>query len=337
MIHGIAIRDTDLLIGVLPFFHAFGLTVTLWTPLICSAATAYHTSPLEAEHIGQLTREYKGTILMTTPTLLRLYMARCTPEQFASLTMVATGAEPLLPEVVDAFETRYGLRPFQGYGATEASPVIAFNSPPERAPDHTSAFLKDGTVGRPIELVKIEIRDQESGESLPVGTEGMIWCAGPNVMLGYLGQPEQTAKVITHGWYKTGDIGLLDEDGFLTITGRASQFSKIAGESVPHLLIEGELARLLGVDQSETPVIAVTAVPDFRKGERIVVVHAPIAMSAAELCAGLRAVGLPPLYIPMTDSFIEVDTLPVLPTGKIDLGSVREIANTHFAPQLVGL
>ncbi len=335
MIHGIAIRETDLLIGVLPFFHAFGLTVTLWTPLICNAATAYHTSPLEAEHIGQLTREYNGTILMATPTLLRLYMSRCTPEQFASLTMVATGAEPLLPEVVDAFESRFGLRPFQGYGATEASPAIAFNSPPERAPDHTSAFLKDGTVGRPIELVKIEIRDQESGEPLPIGTEGMIWCTGPNVMLGYLGQPEQTARVITDGWYQTADIGVLDEDGFLTITGRASQFSKIAGETVPHLLIEGALARLLGVDQSETPVIAVTAVPDERKGERIIVVHAPVAMSAAALCAGLRTAGLPPLYIPMTDSFIEVDALPVLPSGKIDLGSVRNIANARFAPQLV--
>ncbi len=333
--HGMAIRETDTLIGVLPFFHAFGLTVSLWMPLSCDAATAYHTSPLEAEHIGQLTREYNGTILLATPTFLRLYMARCAPEQFASLTMVATGAEPLPLDLVDAFEARFGLRPFQGYGATETSPVIAFNTPPERAPGHTTTLLKDGTVGRPIELVQVEIRDRETGEALPIGGEGMIWCTGPNVMLGYLGKPEHTARVVTNDWYDTGDIGMLDQDGFLTITGRASQFSKIAGETVPHLLIEAALARLLGAEQSDTPVVAVTAVPDLRKGERIVVVHTPVAMNGAELGAGLREAGLPALYIPMADSFIEVDMLPVLPTGKVDLGAVRMIANTHFAPQLV--
>lgn len=333
---GVDIRNSDVLIGVLPFFHAFGLTVSMWMPLFSDAAAAYHTSPLEAEHIGQLTRDFNGTILLATPTFLRLYMARCTPEQFASLSLVATGAEPLPRELIDAFAERFGIRPFEGYGATETSPAIAFNIPPERAPGHTRKLLKEGTVGRPIEHVQVEIRDRETGETLGAGAEGLVWSSGPNVMQGYLGKPEQTAKVVVDGWYNTNDIGFIDEDGFLKITGRASQFSKIAGETVPHLLIESAIARLLGAEHADTPVVAVTAVPDKRKGERIVIVHTPTALTATEIGAGLRAEGLPLLYIPMADSYIEVESIPVLPSGKVDLGAVRKIANERFAPSLTG-
>ncbi len=327
---GIDIRSTDVLIGILPFFHAFGLTVSLWLPLSCDAAAAYHTSPLEAESVGRVTREFGGTILVATPTFLRLYLARCTPEQFASLQLVATGAEPLHEDLIDAFEGRFGLRPFEGYGATETSPVITFNTPPERAPGHTGTLLKEGTVGRPIEDVRVEIRDRETGKVVPAGAEGLVWATGPNVMQGYLHDPEQTARVVVDGWYNTSDIGRLDDDGFLTITGRASQFSKIGGETVPHLLIEDSIVRLLGVQERETPVVAVTAVPDERKGERIVVVHGPISRTGAQIGAGLREAGLPPLYIPSPESFIEVEQIPVLPTGKVDLGAVRAIAQARF-------
>lgn len=332
--HGIDIRDTDLLIGVLPFFHAFGLTVSMWMPLANDAAAAYHTSPLEAEHIGRLTREFGGTILLATPTFLRLYSARCTPEQFASLQLVATGAEPLPSDFIDAFEARFGLRPFEGYGATETSPAVAFNTPPERAPGGAGTLLKEGTVGRAIEHVRIEIRDRETGQTLPAGEEGLVWVTGPNVMLGYLHDPEQSANAVVDGWYNTKDIGKLDEDGFLTITGRSMQFSKIAGETVPHLLIERAIARLLGADESGTPVVAVTAVPDKRKGERIVVVHAPISMTGAEIGQALRKDGMAPLFIPMADSYVEVDVLPVLPSGKLDLGAIRKIAEARFDPVL---
>lgn len=330
--NGIHIRPSDILVGVLPFFHAFGLTIALWMPLTSDAAAAYHTSPLEAEHIGRLTSECKGTILVTTPTFLRLYMARCAPEQFSSLSLVATGAEPLTPEVIDAFEARFGLRPFEGYGATETSPAIAFNTPPDRAPGHATNLLKEGTVGRPIQGVRIEIRDRDTGQPLPIDEEGLVWSTGPNVMLGYLDDPELTAKVVVDGWYNTRDIGKLDADGFLTITGRQSQFSKIGGETVPHLLVERAIAEVLGAERADTPVVAVTAVPDPRKGERIVVVHTPISLSGTEIGQALRGAGLPPLFIPMADSYIEVESLPVLPSGKLDLGAIRAIANAHFAP-----
>lgn len=335
MSRGIAIRDTDILVGILPFFHAFGFIVSLWMPLVNDAAAVYHTSPLEAEHIGQVTRAYNGTILIATPTFLRLYMARCTPEQFASLSLVATGAEPLRPDLIDAFEARFGIRPFEGYGATETSPAIAFNTPPERAPGHSHDLLKEGTVGRPIEEVTVEVRDRESGKVLPVGQEGLIWVNGPNVMLGYLDEPALTAQVVVDGWYDTRDIGFLDDSGFLSITGRALQFSKIGGEMIPHLLIEAAIAELLGARESEAPIVAVTAVPDTRKGERIVVIHTPTSMTRAQIAAGLRTAGLPPLYIPSPDSFIAVDLIPVLSTGKVDLGAVRAIALERFAPEPV--
>jgi acyl-[acyl-carrier-protein]-phospholipid O-acyltransferase/long-chain-fatty-acid--[acyl-carrier-protein] ligase len=332
--HGIDIRDTDLLVGVLPFFHAFGLTITLWLPLMNDAAAAYHTSPLEAEHIGQITRENNGTILVTTPTFLRLYMARCSPDQFASLTCVAAGAEPLTHDLIVAFEKRFGIRPFEGYGATETAPAIAFNAPPERAEGRTNR-LKEGTVGRPIEHVQVEIRDDETGVPLPIGQEGVVWAKGPNVMLGYLDNPELTASVVVDGWYNTRDIGKLDEDGFLTITGRQSQFSKVGGEKIPHLLVESAIARVIGQDQADAPVVAVTAVPDVRKGERIVVLHTPIELNGAQIGQELRKDGLPPLFIPMADSYIEVDALPVLPSGKVDLGAIRRIAEARFPPESV--
>jgi acyl-[acyl-carrier-protein]-phospholipid O-acyltransferase/long-chain-fatty-acid--[acyl-carrier-protein] ligase len=335
--NGIDIRRTDVLIGILPFFHAFGLTVSLWMPLANDAAAAYHISPLEAERIGQLTRQYNGTILLATPTFLRLYMARCSPEQLASLELVATGAEPLPIDLIDAFQARFGMRPFEGYGTTETSPAVAFNTPPERAPGHARNLLKEGTVGRPIEHVRIEIRDRETGRVLPTGEEGLVWVTGPNVMLGYLDDPERTAKAVVDGWYNTKDIGKLDADGFLTITGRSMQFSKIAGETIPHLLIERAIARLLGAENADIPVVAVTAVPDKRKGERIVVVHAPIPLSATEIGAGLREAELPLLYIPMADSYIEVEALPVLPSGKVDLGAIRAIAAEHFSERPAGV
>jgi acyl-[acyl-carrier-protein]-phospholipid O-acyltransferase/long-chain-fatty-acid--[acyl-carrier-protein] ligase len=149
-------------------------------------------------------------------------------------------------------------------------------------------------------------------------------------MLGYLDDPALTAKVVVDGWYNTHDIGRLDTDGFLTITGRDSQFSKIAGETVPHLLIESAIARLLGAVDADTPVVAVTAVPDTRKGERIVVVHTTIPLTGREIGMRLRDAGVPPLYIPSPDSFVEIDALPVLPSGKVDLGAIRALAGARF-------
>ena len=136
----IHIDPHDVLIGVLPFFHSFGYAITLWSVLNLDLAAAYHVNPLEAKVIGRLCRERKGTILLATPMFLRTYIRRCEPEDFATLEVVITGAERLPAQVADEFEAKFGLRPVEGYGTTETSPLISANIPPNRAPGTAGAF-----------------------------------------------------------------------------------------------------------------------------------------------------------------------------------------------------
>lgn len=152
---------------------------------------------------------------------------------------------------------------------------------------------------------------------------------GPNVMKGYLGREDLTADVIKDGWYVTGDVAVIDDDGFIKITGRESRFSKIGGEMVPHIKIEEELNELLNAD--EQLLAAVTAVPDAKKGERLIVIHTTLNLSVDELRKGLSERGLPNIFIPGGDSFLEVESLPVLGTGKLDLKAVKQLAIEKFA------
>jgi acyl-[acyl-carrier-protein]-phospholipid O-acyltransferase / long-chain-fatty-acid--[acyl-carrier-protein] ligase len=221
------------------------------------------------------------------------------------------------------------VRPVEGYGATELSPVAAVNVPASRS-HHTMSMAKEGTVGRPLPGVKVKIVDPETGRELGVNEPGMLWVSGPNVMRGYLGQPEKTAAVVRDGWYKTGDIALLDDEGFLQITGRESRFSKLGGEMVPHLLIEESIQRLIGAGDDELKV-AVTAVPDSRKGERLIVLHTALSQTPDEIRKGLSQAGLPNLWIPSADSFCEVAEIPVLGTGKVDLKALANVALAKFA------
>ncbi|CAN5575214.1 N/A [soil metagenome] len=326
----IGIGEDDVLIGVLPFFHAFGLTLTLWMPLSCDASVAYHTSPLEPEAIGTLTRKVKGTILLSTPTLLRLYERSVPVDDFSTLTMVATGAERLPTDTANQFETTYGMRPFEGYGATETAPVIAFNVPESRWSGSGKAPIREGAVGMPIPGVKVKVVDQDTGVVVERGCEGLLWVKGPNVMLGYLHRDDLTAKVIDRGWYNTGDIVFQNDEGFLTITGRQSQFSKVAGETVPHLLIEEHISGILSELGEGGLSASVTAIPHLKRGERIVVVHTPLPVAPEHITRELAARGLPPLYIPYPESFVEVDSLPTLGSGKVDLSALRRLAQQQF-------
>jgi acyl-[acyl-carrier-protein]-phospholipid O-acyltransferase/long-chain-fatty-acid--[acyl-carrier-protein] ligase len=206
------------------------------------------------------------------------------------------------------------------------------NVPPSRAAKTHQIDLKEGTVGRPVPGVSAKVVSLEDGQTLPADQPGMLLVKGANVMKGYLNQPEKTAEVIRDGWYVTGDVALIDEDGFIRITGRESRFSKIGGEMVPHLKIEETLQQILSTDQEKesSPQCVVTAVPDERKGERLIVVHTRLDRSPSELCAALKQQGLPNLYIPSPDSFLEVPELPVLGTGKLDLKAVRQLVFDQF-------
>jgi acyl-[acyl-carrier-protein]-phospholipid O-acyltransferase / long-chain-fatty-acid--[acyl-carrier-protein] ligase len=174
--------------------------------------------------------------------------------------------------------------------------------------------------------VKVKVVDLETGEELGVGGQGMLHVSGPNVMKGYLGQPEATAAAIRDGWYVTGDVVTIDADGFITIVGRESRFAKIGGEMVPHGRIEEVLMNLTGPDEEGGPKAVVTSIPDPAKGERLVVVHTAMEQTPGELVRGLDDAGLPNLYIPSEDSFVQVEELPTTGTGKLDLKGIRRIA-----------
>jgi acyl-[acyl-carrier-protein]-phospholipid O-acyltransferase/long-chain-fatty-acid--[acyl-carrier-protein] ligase len=327
----ISLESSDVMVGILPFFHSFGFTVTLWGPLALDIHSAYHFNPLDARQVGKLAEKWKATILLSTPTFLRGYIKRVEPEQFASLDVVVAGAERLPSSLCDAFEATFGVRPVEGYGATELSPLVSVNVPPSRS-HQTQIDAKEGTVGRPVPGVAAKIVDLDTGERLTIDQPGMLMITGPNVMKGYLDEPEKTADVVRDGWYVTGDVAKLDADGFITITGRESRFSKIGGEMVPHLRVEEAIEQFLEINDTdnEEAMIVVTAVPDARKGERLVVVHRPLARTPADISAGLQAAGLPNLWIPGTDSYLQVEQIPVLGSGKLDLKGVAALARERF-------
>lgn len=317
----------DRTLGILPLFHSFGYLV-FWYVTLNGAATVFHPSPLDVTAIGDLCAAYRLTFLVCTPTFLQLYQRRCTPEQFSTLRVVLTGAEKLPLRLCQSFEDRFGISPIEGYGVTECSPVIAVNCPDFRATGFFQPASRRGTVGRPLPGVAVRIVDPDSFDLLPPDTPGMLLVKGPNVMNGYLGREDLTAQVIRDGWYITGDIASLDDDGFLTITDRLSRFSKIGGEMVPHRRVEEALQLASG---EEIQVCAVTGVPDDRKGEQLAVLHTLDEQRIPQLITKAAASGLPNLFVPSRSHFIKVDALPVLGTGKLDLRALKRIAMEQLA------
>jgi acyl-[acyl-carrier-protein]-phospholipid O-acyltransferase/long-chain-fatty-acid--[acyl-carrier-protein] ligase len=314
--------QNERVLGILPFFHAFGFLV-FWFVMFNNAGMVFHPSPLDVAAIGEFVRRYRITFLVTTPTFLQLYQRRCTPEQFSSLRVVLTGAEKLPARLAQAFEDQFGIAPIEGYGVTECAPVVAVNCPDFRAAGYYQPASRRGTVGQPLPGVSVQIVDPDSFAPLPPGTPGMLLVKGPNVTNGYLGREDLTANALRDGWYITGDIATLDDDGFLTITDRLSRFSKIGGEMVPHGKVEEALHLAANID---TQSFAVTGIPDERKGEQLAVLHILDDARIPEVVAKLAATGLPNLFIPARGNFIKVDTLPLLGTGKMDLRSLKRIA-----------
>lgn len=327
------IKRTDVIVGVLPFFHSFGYTLMMWLPMNVDCAAVYHFNPLDARTVGELMQKYKGTIIATTPTFLKTYLKRCEKEQFATLDLAIVGAEKLPQQLAEDFHAKFGVIPTEGYGCTELSPLAAANVPDHRSREVTQIGTKLGTVGRAVPNVCARIVDADTLAELGNNKPGLLLIGGPNVMVGYLNQPEKTASVISDGyWYNTGDIAEIDDDGFIKITGRLSRFSKIGGEMVPHIRIEEELNRIVEVPGSDDAdmKLAVTAVPDEKKGERLIVLHKKLPKTVGEILKELGSRNLPNLWIPSADSFLEVESIPLLGTGKLDLKGIKDRALQAF-------
>ncbi len=316
-------KKWDVIVGMLPIFHSFGYTGTLWVPLTQELSVIFHPNPLEARQIGELIEKYKGKILFSTSTFLQNFIRRCNAKQLSTLEYIVTGAEKLAPRVRDAFKEKFGVEPLEGYGTTECAPIVSLNLPDFRAPGFYQKGTKRGSIGHPIPGISVRIVDPDSREVLQNGEAGVLQVKGPNIMQGYLHQREKTDAVLQNGWYETGDIATIDEEGFITITDRLARFSKIAGEMVSHTKIEDELHRV--IDQAER-MLAVAGVPDPMKGERLVVLHTLTDELFDELMTKLDETGLPNLWIPKAKAYYKVEQIPILGTGKMDLKAVKNLA-----------
>jgi acyl-[acyl-carrier-protein]-phospholipid O-acyltransferase/long-chain-fatty-acid--[acyl-carrier-protein] ligase len=318
----IDLKSDDKVLGCLPLFHSFGCTVTLWYPIIEGVTLVTYPSPLEAGRLAELIEKYRISLVLATPTFLRGYLKKARAEQFASVKLFITGAEKLPTKVAEAFRERFDKPVLEGYGLTETSPVSNVNMPnPEPAgPDDRRPVIENlraGSVGHPIPGVAVRITDPNTDEPLSLHHSGMIWLRGPNIFEGYLGQPEKTAEVIRHGWFRTGDIGRMDDDGFLYIEGRLSRFSKIGGEMVPHETVEAAINEALGFDTESERKIAIVGVPDEQKGEALILLSAAAGLEVTDLRYRLLDRGLPSLWIPR--SIVEVPEIPLLASGKLDI------------------
>jgi len=320
------LRREDSIMASLPFFHSFGCTVTLWYPMIAGVRAVTYPSPVDVVKNAEIIERYKISLLVTTPTFLRGYLKRTEPKQFETIKLLVTGAEKLSNELAEAFEEKFGLPVLQGYGLTEASPVVSTNLPdpvPSRPGDTIQPSNRPGSVGKLLPGQAAQIRDPETDELLPARQLGMLWLKGPNIFGGYLNEPERTAAVLREGWFKTGDLGRLDEDGFLYIEGRLSRFSKIAGEMVPHETIESKIIEAFGFKSEEEREIAIVGVQDEAKGEALVLLTAR-ELRPDKLREALLADGLPMLWIPRRIK--RVEKIPILGSGKLDLRKCKELA-----------
>jgi acyl-[acyl-carrier-protein]-phospholipid O-acyltransferase/long-chain-fatty-acid--[acyl-carrier-protein] ligase len=299
------------------------MTCSLWLPLL-SAVTAYYVpNPLDGRMVGQMVGENQCTILFATPTFLTMYLRRCEKDEFRSLENVIVGAEKLKKQLADSFFDYFGVRPLEGYGATELSPMAALNVPDVEIDDGRQQGTKEGSVGRPIPGVATKVVDTETGQPVEPGRPGLLYIKGANVMKGYLNDPQKTAEVIADGWYNTGDIVTIDDEGFITITDRLGRFGKIGGEMISHTAIEDVCYKGLGLQDR---VLAVTSIPDEKKGERIVVLYVKSAVDGEKLFEVINASDLPNLAKPKRENLIAVDAIPALGSGKTDFQRIKKIA-----------
>ncbi len=321
------ITENEVFLGSLPIFHAFGLTVTTLLPLIEGIKLVCHPDPTDGFGIGKAVAKNRVTFMCATSTFIRLYLKnkKLTPLMFESLNMVFSGAEKLNPIVADEFKQKFGVGVYEGYGATECSPVISANIPDNLDINYWQIQVgqKRGTIGMPLPGCAIKIIDPLTLEELDVEEDGLIIVTGPNVMVGYLNNEEKTNDVLVNIdgkiWYKTGDKGHIDEDGFITIVDRYSRFAKVAGEMISLTAVENKIYE--AINSKEDIKLVTVNLPDEKKGEKIVLL---INQEIEDLKQKLLDFKMETLWIPSEIKVVE--NIPLLGSGKIDFSGAKRLA-----------
>ncbi len=321
----------------LPIFHSFGMTVNMMLPMISGCMVCSYPNPTDARTLNELIQKYKLTLVCATPTFGRAMLRRAEKDTFNSVRYFVLGAEKLQPDLEQEFIEKCGVYPMEGYGLTETSPVVAANMPDPEAVQG-SKFFVPGTVrpgvGALLPGIAIRITDvDDDTRELPLTERGMIWFKGANVFNGYIGRPELNKEILHDGWFKTGDIGQMDLNGFITLGGRLSRFSKIGGEMVPHEGVEQALSRGFSLNSEDAVQIAIAGVSDPQKGEALVLLSAlpqhQRSSEEKEILASIRTMladmSYPTLWAPKY--LVPVESIPVLPTGKLDLRGCKLLAD----------
>jgi len=335
------LNEDDVIIGNLPIFHAFGITVTTLLPMVEGIPVVSHPDPTDGLNIAKLAFKYKATVLIGTSTFLRLYTnnKKINPLMFESLRLVISGAEKLNEKVRLAFKEKYNKDILEGYGATETTPVASVNIPNKLSPEfNLQVGNKQGTVGMPVPGSSMKIVDPQDLEEyrtsliideksglkhnlveLKAGEEGMILIGGTQIMKGYLKNPEKTREALImidgSNWYITGDKGRLDEDGFLTIVDRYSRFAKLGGEMVSLTSVEDKVSKIM--DNEEFDCMAIN-LPDVKKGEKILLIYTGVD---EDIMPKLKSGFENKLMLPY--KALQVEDIPKLGTGKKDFKTAK--------------
>jgi acyl-[acyl-carrier-protein]-phospholipid O-acyltransferase/long-chain-fatty-acid--[acyl-carrier-protein] ligase len=292
--------------NVLPVFHCFGLLGGLILPMLTGVKTLLYPSPLHYKQIPQLAAKERPTILFSTDTFLAAYAKAAGDDDFSSLRFAVAGAEPLRAETRRVWWERFGTQLLEGFGLTEAAPVVAVS---------TATHNREGSVGRLLPGIRARLEPVEG-----ISEGGRLWITGPNVMMGYmLADRPGVLQPLPTGWHDTGDIVSFDRDGFVAIRGRAKRFAKIAGEMVSLGAVEALVQSLWPQDRH-----AIVAIPDKRRGERIVLVTTAEEADAAALRQAGKQAGLAELAVPQ--DIVRLDEIPMLGTGKTDYSGTARLA-----------
>ena len=305
----ININENDVFASILPMFHVFGLTVDFWLPALIGASMVTYPNPLDYKTVCQYIRDYKVTFIAATPAFFYGYLQKSEPGDFASVKIAIAGADKLPDKVYEGFQKKHGITLLEGYGTTETSPVIATTYPGSH---------KAGSIGRPIPNTQVRILDIQTDKILGPNQEGKILVKGDLVMEGYLHDLEETSLRIRNGWYDTGDIGMMDEDGFMYHRGRLKRFVKVGGEMVSLVKVEDILSQLL----PEDVICCVVDVPNPTKGADVVAAVANGDFDMHKVMKQLKK-ELPSIAIPK--QFYVIDDIPMMASGKVNFREVEKI------------